>query len=460
LRLLILILLVGLAEILPAQEPPAEAPAQEEAAPPSEYSGPALLSRHEGATVARGSELLRLRPFVSVNGIYDSGLLSVAVDQNGTLPNQRAWGEQLEFGVVGSHPWRRTRLDLDYRGSFNHYNRRTYYDGFNSSFLMSVTHQVSRRVTFQLGETFATYSRSMSLPGMSGAYGGPVPYPDPSYQGLVGNDIYDSRTNALMSTGRFTFQKSARLSFSGGGNAFFVRRRSAALAGVNGYGATGDVAYRLSRYQTIGLQYSYNQYDFTSLFGGSSMHGLAANYAVRLGRRWELALLGGGYRIEVLRVQQVQIDPVIAALLGRSYGLGILYKTRYAPNLGANLTRSFRRATLGFAYTRMVTPGNGVYLTSGSETESVNYSYVGFKRLNIGLSAGSTSYTALAQTLGKYRNYHAGGGFTYRLIRNLSLVQRTDGRKYQIGGTGFNRTGYRVSLGLAWSHGDIPLALW
>jgi hypothetical protein len=430
-------------------------PAQAAQQPPQDYGGPAILSRGGAATVTRGSELLRFRPFVSLNGIYDTDLAAASINAAGEVPTSNGYGAEALVGVTGSHQWKRTLLDLDYRGSFRHYSQSTYYDGIDNSLNLNVTHQRSRRLIFEFGQTAARYTRSFFLPnGFT-----QLSY-NPLTTSLTNNDLFDTPTNVLTSTGRVIFQKSARLAFGATGTGFFVRRRSEALAGVTGYGATGDITYRLSRFSTIGVDYNFNHFGFTGQFGASDIHGAALNFATRLTKRWELAFRFGGYRVESLRLQRVQLDPVLVAIFGQQSGIGTFHGVAWAPHAEGRLTRGFRRGSWSVGYSRSVMPGNGVYLTSNYDSAQVGVNYAGWRTVSLQGGGGYTSYSGLTQDLGRYRNYSAGGGASVKLSRYFSMVARLEGRRYDISQSSYKRLAYRATLGVAWSPGDYPLSIW
>ncbi len=77
------------------------------------------------------------------------------------------------------------------------------------------------------------------------------------------------------------------------------------------------------------------------------------------------------------------------------------------------------------------------------------------------MSGGYSSYSSLSQSIGKYQSYNAGGGFTCKLTGWLHLVGRYDARRYTVGPhAAFRRLNHRVTVGIAFSPGDLPLSLW
>ena len=420
----------------------------------TESPGPSILSRGLGTVQQGGGDLLELKPYLSVTGEYDTGLTPVSVTSAGLIPNDTDYGGDLEFGVVGYHSWRHTVLGIDYKGNFRHFARNTYYDGMNQTLTLSLTHQMSRRLSFTLRNAAGVYSRS------SGAIAGGQ-YFDSAYSNVPVNELFDGRTEYLSTMGDLVFQKSARLSFSIGGSGLLIRRRSKALVGVTGWTGRADVAYRVNRRVTIGADYNFTHYEFTNAFGASDIHTAAFNVSTELGRRWNLGLRAGGARVETLGLERVAVDPIIAAIIGVTTGIEAVYRLNYMPAFEAKLSRVFRRSSLSLEGTSGVTPGNGIFLTSRSETASAGYSHTASERGNIGFDAGYTTYSSLAQSIGKYSSYNGGAGFTLRLKKWAHVVGRYDVRRYDVAETAaFRRLQHRVSFGFAFSPGELPLSLW
>jgi hypothetical protein len=425
-------------------------------APQPEYGGPSILDRGSAPSVSRGTRLARLRPFVALNGIYDNGL-SGTTGPLGTLSS--AYGVESTFGLGALHEWQRSSLSLDYRGAFRHYSNSTLFDGMDNNLQLSYQRQFSSRLSLLVDQSGSRVQHPFGLPFSTYYSSGLYSY-DPTYSGLAANELVDVPTTVLMSRARMVYQRSARMSFSFAGSGFVVRRDAKGLIGTSGYIASGDVAYRLSRYQTISFDYSFNHYDFQNIFGQSDMHGVGVNYAVRLGRRWEASVAAGGLRVESLSLGQVALDPLVAQLLGRGFGISKLYFTNYLPSFGAHLTRSFRHASLSLGYDRGVQPGNDVFRTSASESANTGFSYLGAHRWRFNAGAGYSRFSALTQTLGRFRSYYGSADVGYELGRGLSAIGRVDGRRYDVQASDLNRTYYRAQLGFAWSPGDYPLPSW
>lgn len=427
--------------------------AQENPPQEPEYTGPVILSRGGEPRLGYGEELMRLRPFARVAAVYHTGMTGLFTDAYGKLPDHDAYGVMASGGVLGYHSWRHTTLGVSYEAIARHYSRRSYYDGVDQVLGLGVSHQATRRVRIELNQSAA--SRRGGFYGMVGQH----LYNDEFTQ-TVEDQLFDARIHVLASTARLIFQQTPRLSYSAGGSFLAAEPHSRALVSVRGATASGDLAYRLSRRQTIGVSYQFSYFWFPGAFGEAYLHGTTLQWAVRLSRRWTLALGVGGYRVETSRLAVVRIDPVIAAIIGQGVGVEAFHRIIYVPAIQASLRRQFQHASLTASYSRGVAAGNGIYLTSARESAGVSLGYTGVRRWTFSASAGYSRLTSLAHTMGRYRSYRAGVGTTYRVSGPLSLFARLDGRQYRLAGTAFERVHYRASVGLAFSPGEIPLALW
>ncbi len=425
----------------------------EEQAPQSggEYGGPAILSRGEVPGAATAAPVA-FRPYIGVNGIYDSGMMPVSVNSGGQIPSPGLFGVEANLGLYGYHRWKRTTLALDDRGNLRHYSKQTYYDGIDDILSLILTHQPSKRVIFTVRSAGGIYSQNYFLMGLGYLY--------PNFQQLPQNDIYDNRVVFGSASGDMTYRMTARLSFNAGAEGDLVRRQSTALYGMTAATAHGDLQYRVSRHTTIGLDYRYTHFDFTRGFGNTNIHSVGFNYATRLTRHVELAARVGGARVESLSLTEVPIDPAIAALIGQSVGVQAAHHVNFVPDISARLMDSFRKSQVYLNYSNTVNPGNGVYLTSRMETAGGGYSYTGIRYWNFAVDANYSRLTAMVQTLGAFASYGGGMGITRELGKGFHAVMRMDMRHYAVAANYFIHNEFRTSLGLTFSPGDVPLSLW
>lgn len=421
----------------------------------SQYGGPAILSRGE-APAAMSVPEIDFRPYVGFYATYSSGLANVSVNDQGGLANESSFGGALSWGISGTHSWKHTKLGLDYDGSLPFYFKNTAYDSISQSFLMGLTHQLSRHVTLSWRNSLGIFSRFHGQPTLEST----VPF-DPATTYTPVTDFFDNRTMYISSQFDVMYQKSTRLSFDFGGDGFVVKRRSSALFGVIGGGARADVEYRVSRRTTIGAQYSYMHYDFTKIFGGTDMSGVALNYGVRLTKNAEFSVYGGFYRVESKFIQQVPLDPAIAALLGIPSALQVVHSINYEPNVSARISRTFAKG-VAYAYGgRTITPGNGLFLTSLADEVGGGYGYNGIRKWSINIGGGYTRAQSLGNIIGRYTT--EGGDFSVSRSLGRMLHLGMDYSLRQYGSSTYdkyNRLVQSAAIGLAWSPGDVPLHIW
>ena len=437
--------------ILAQEQTPNDQTAQD---PDQTYQGPSILSRDKGLIGERGGKLLDFRYYFDVTGIYDSGLVPFTTNAQGNLINVGgAYGVETGFGVIGSRRWKRDKLSIEYKGAYRQYSVSDVPQGLDQFLNLAYSRQVTRRLILDLKDTAGTVSLA------NGAFSY-LPLSNTDLFAIPANELFDIRTNFVQSRVDLTWQQTARLSFGIGGEGFVVRRSSLALAGLDGYDARANVAYRLSSRQTVSGDYNYTYYDFQRAFGDSKLQSVSLGYSVGLSRKWDFSLRGGGIRIDSLGITQVAIDPAIAAIVGQNFADVTYKRVVYAPLGEARMMRRFDRSSLTLDYSMGASPGNGVYLTSRQTAGTVGYSYTGVRRWTFALNSGYSELSSVGQTLGKYTNLQGGAGVTYKVGRETHIQFRYDYRHYTTQNNIYQMDSNRVSLGLAFSPGETPLAIW
>ena len=422
----------------------------------AQYAGPAILSRGQ-VPIGMRSAQISFRPFLEVSGVYDTGLTGVSVvDQYGNLTNESGFGIEGTAGVSGFHTWKHTSLGLDYRGSYRAYTKQTYYSGTDQYLDLGLSHQFTRHTEFVLRESAGLYSRDFGLVTLHQA----VPF-DRNAAYIPTTDFFDNRTLYFSTQADFIYQRSARLSFDLGGDFFSARYRSSALYSTTGQGARGDMQYRIARYTTIGLNYQFSHFNFGKGFGGSDLHSLVASYSVRITRNLEFSAYAGAVRVETKYIQVVPLDPVIAAIIGQGSGETIQHRTDYSPDIGARIARTFRNGVFSLSGGRVVTPGNGLFLTSISNSAAANYAYTGLRRWSFLAGAYYNRSIAISNVNGHYESLTGGVGLSRQIARSVHFTARFDARKYNSSDFNlYNRVIYRATIGMGFSPGDVPLRIW
>ncbi len=423
-----------------------------------EYSGPAVLSRSYGSNIPAVPRNIKFRPFFGIAGVYASGLTGDTLSTVGALGNQSSYGVEANFGIGGRRLWRKDILSLDYRGSYFHYTPSKHFDGSNNVLTLDFRHRASRHVSLNFTENAAIYTNNYSL--LNGIGTSDLSVGNTSFAVSPNTQVLDNSTISLSTGADLVYHKSARLSFDFGGSGFVVRRKSSSLYGTVGFQARGDMNYRITRRTSLGPYYAFSHYAFNKGFGGSDIHTAGLNYSLALTRNLELKLRGGVSRVETLGLLRVAIDPVIAAILGQSFGIQKIYSQTLIPDLSADLTQKFRRGGLSLQYIRGVTPGNGLYLTSQREGIYGTLDYTGFRVWTVGIGGGRDTLSSLGQTLGQFRSYVGRATMGRRLGRVFTGTTAFEFRRYNIDGTNFLRNQFRVTVGLTFNPGERPLSIW
>lgn len=421
----------------------------------AQYAGPAILSRGDAPAAMTGAPI-SFRPFFEVSAIYDTGLAGVGVNSQGDLGTTVSPGIQVAGGISGSHSWRHTTVGLDYHGDLNHYFKTTFFDHSDQFLMLNVKHQFTRHIILNLRETGGLFDQNFNIGFIEQA----LPY-DPSQTTLPTTDFFDNRTEYLNTQADLIYQRSSRLSFDFGGSGYINRRRSTALYGITGASASGDVQYRLSRRTTIGANYHYEHFSFTRIFSSTDLHSVAGTFAMRISKTLEITGYGGFTRSEAKFVQVVPVDPAIAALLGIVAAQEVNYSIRYVPNLNGRLSRTVHNGLVYISGGHLVTPGNGLFLTSVQTTGVLGYNYTGLRRWSFSLTGIYNKATSFSNIGGNYGNFGGSINASRQIARNFHMVMSFTTNKYtSTTFAQYNRPIYQARIGFGWSPGDIPLRVW
>jgi hypothetical protein len=421
----------------------------------AQYSGPAILSRGD-APSAMNVPQIDFIPFLSLVGVYDTGLATVSVNSQGQLANAASEGAEADFGISGVHSWKHTKVSLNYGGAVREYSAATYYSGVDQSLMLGITQQFTRHVTLKVNESAGMFSQAYGVQGLS-----PTVQFDPGTTYTPTTDFFDNRTIYVYTQALLTYQRTARLSFAFGGDWDLTRRRSSALYGVMGEDAVGDMQYRLSRRSTAGLNYMFTHFSYNGVFSGTDFHRFSATYGIQLSRTWEFSAYGGVTRVDSKFPQLITLNPVIAALLGITQGYIVSYGLNYVPSYSGRLSKTFSRGVAYVSGGHLMTPGNGLFLTSRQYSATAGYSYAGLRRWGFNFSAGWDRAQSVGNILGEYGDYWAGLQTSRQISHVVHMVGGVTARKYQSNSFGaYNRLIWDARVGLSFSPRDIPLRIW
>jgi hypothetical protein len=424
---------------------------EDEEAPVQEYSGPAVLSRSYSINQPLIPEQVKWQESVGLSSVYDTGI-SRQVNPDGSLgPPGTLTGAMATWSLAGRHYFRRDVVSVSYSGNWSQYSGLGAYNGANQSLSVSYEHVLSRRVTLNLSGTGSILSQNYSLENQPV---GPETIANINLASSPNIQIYDTGAKQLTSAADLTWQKTSRLSFSGGVSYFGIDRDSPQLLGVTGEQARGDVNYRLTRKLTVGSYYSFSHYVYPHGVGNSDINtfGLIASYAIN--RTTQIRFRGGLSRVYSLGEQTVEINPLIAALLGVSTGIidsTQIYKTT---DFSAQFVKDFRgRATASLAYARGISPGNGVYQTSQQESISGILTVRVFRTYSLQAGLGRDTLESVAQNLGKYQSEYARVSLNRTYRRGIGLSLAAEYRYFDVATLGAVRNQLRITSGFTWSPG-------
>ncbi len=414
------------------------------------FAGPGVLSAGPTSIGQRSGQDVDLKFFVNATGIYDTGLTPYAVTKEGTLLNPGALvGMEAGLGTYGKHTFRKSSIGLDYSGNFRHYTNASNYDGSNQQLNLGYTYQRSRRLIFNFNESAGTQSYGTAI-GASAGQTDPVV--------SSSSILFDNRTSYLQTALNANYAVSNRTIVTMGGNYYTIHRQSSALVGVNGYALSGAIKHRITRNAYIGATYQHSHYDFPRAFGEADINSYAADWSTIFGRSVSVALSGGIFTTDVQGVQNTALDPSIAALLGIGSVQTAFFTKNILPIVNASIVKRFRRSSLNAGFSRNATNGNGVYLTSRQESVNAGYSFTGFRKWSISIVGGRSKLASLGQNLVPYTQYNASGSLTYRIGSGFNLAAGYNRRYQDINAFTFQRDSSRVTFGIYWSPGQIPVS--
>ncbi len=411
-----------------------------------DYMGPAILSRGNQAALG-GSQYATIQPFLSVNRVYGTGLGGSYVNAGSGLQS----GVDLGYGLKGTHRWKRTTLTIDYNGSYRDYTGATTGNGLNQFLAATAVSQLTRHLVLSIRQAGGILKQDI---------GGLLLQPAflENSSTLPTNEPFSNGMKLIDSVATLTYQKTRRLSFSGSIAGSLVRQDSPLLVGTNSSIVSGDLGYRLSSRSTIGIDYSFSHFGYTT-FGSGDVQSAGVDYSWRATRTLDLALQAGIAHASTVGLAVVPIDPALAALLGDSAAIQASYRTINAPSINARITKRWRRASVNMSYLEGISPGNGLVLTSKQESLTAGLQYSNAKRWTVSIQAGRTTMDQLA-TAGSYSGNTFAASFSHLVRPGIQAVARFSVQPVNyIGEGGLDRTYYRGDIGFIFTPSARPIAL-
>jgi len=446
------LLLVSLVPLAAQNEPEsvAAAPAEQadEVAAPG-YSGPAVLSRANQPSIGQGSVFATLQPFISVNEFFDNG---TNTGFSGGTPDSSSSGVALSFGLTGTRRWKGATVSLQYEGNYQRSSQQSTIVGTNQFLNLTAVVPFQHHFMFSYRQTAGTSKQgfgSLSFQPESLEMSTPVP----------ANEPLNSEVKFVDSMATIVYQKSNRLSFSASLDESLIRQQYLSLVGTDSASVRGDVNYQLTPRTTVGLDYTFNHYGYTT-FGSAAIQIVSLDYSWRMTRTVDVAgQLGTAYG-SVQSLSSVPIDPELAPILGTSMGLQVTNRIIKAPSYNVRVIKHWYHASADLDYQKGVSPGNGLVLTSTTETIMGGFSYTVRNSWTVSIEGGWTTLNAISAATSKYSSYVANVSLSHAIRPGLETIARFEARPFTyVGPTALNQTTYIAGIGLTFSPKPLPVVL-
>lgn len=416
------------------------------------YGGPTLLSRGGNRPGRRGRAPLKFNVYAGARALVETGLIAPQLNQQtGEIEPVTSKGYSLEGGIFGARDWQRTSVGLDYRFDYRDGNF-SYFNGANHALSLDLAHRLSRRIEVGFRQIAGTSKRGF------GGFAGPG-FGGSDTLGVPILEVFDSRFYYVQSSVFGGWRRSARSRIQVGADAFFIKRTNLSVINMQGYRVGGAYDYQLSRRTRVGLQLDHLLFDYPRAFSGSNTQMLQGFVVRTVTRNLQLSGRAGAARISSFGINQVQLSPEVAEILGRPTGLVAFDRVALAAVLNFTASYTQERGRFYGSIDNGVDPGNGVLLASRRTLITTGYSYSGLRRLSLGLSAGYTRFSSASIQVGGISSFQGGGGFSYVVAPSISLVGQAEYRTFSANDLQ-GREGASVSLGIAWSPSRFPLPIW
>jgi hypothetical protein len=409
-----------------------------------------------------------IRPWVMVNGTYSANLTPEA-DGSPLAPG--TYGAMGAYGVGGQKAWQRTTFGVNLSGIYRPKLDNAVSSFYANTLSIGVSHLLGPRTRVSAA-AFGGYS-SGGMGFGAGAVGGGLMIPfgfgsmlqmgsvdfgNPMENGIVDRDVFDVGTLFTGVTSSIVHQLSPRWSVGGGGGSFLARRRYAGLSETYGFSGYGFTSYSLNRTTSIGVQYAEQHFSYRNLFGGNRAQSASFFLRKALSQTVTTGFSLGTFRFRSEFIGVIPIDPALSELLG---GFATnSYEVRSVDRIGGIgngfISKSYRRGFVSLNGGRSLMPGNGVMLTSVSD--SVNL--YATTTIPGGFALGGMAlYSRLSgvQQQGLRSEFYTAAGSISRPIKGGFWATANGGYRAVDFTNSRTRRSYFIGVGIAWMPQDAVL---
>lgn len=395
-----------------------------------------------------------------ISNFYTNGF--GAPPSGAQTPLQNAYGEGtgINWSISGRHKFKRDSLGVAFSGSRQWYSGGEQYTGITTRLGVNYMHVVSRRISLQLTGSGNFLPPSSAL--VNQAPGPETPAADINTAITPGPEIFNTGIKQFTTGMNATWQKSTRLSFSGGASYFVTMYDAPGFIGMNGEQVQGNMNYRLTSKTTAGLFYSYSVYTYQHGQGTNNSDSMGALYSHDFNRTLRLQLRAGAGTNHLVAYQVVPLSPVAAELYGISSEIVEGNQKSMTQDISAQLMKDFgTRGTVALSYSKGIMPGNGLFLASEQETFAVNASLRLFHRYLTSISAGrqsfSSAFTSVPGAAGSYVTDYVHIASSKPLTHSMSLSYGLDYRYFQVTEFPGLRSLITLNCSFTWNHSEDRL---
>ena len=435
--------------VAPRRAPRVEQDDNGNAAPVREYAGPAVLTRSYSLGQTPVPKQIKWTESVSIGSSYDTG--AGGPNAYGTHSGGSLNGTYVGWNFGGGRTFAHDSVGFSTGGTAYYYPGSGFYTGTNQSVSAFWSHVINRHLSTDTSFSGALLSANTALAGYSA---GPGSIANVNLETSPDIGIFDNGSKQGSLSSGLSWKINGRMSAGFNGSYFGVSRNSPLLIGVSGDSAGGNFTYRFTRKMTIGASYSFSQYAYPHQTQSTDSQSVGAIFSYSLGRSMQFRFNGGVTKVEVLGLQVVQIDPIIALLLGQKSGVVDAYQSIRSSYISAQFVKDFRRrGSVSFAYASGVTPGNGLFQTSTVKSMGLSYGTHVFRTYSLSFNAGRDQTSALVfGGGGQYRTEVAGVSIGHPIGHGASVNIAVNYRHFEIAAFSSLRNQLSLSSSVSWGN--------
>jgi hypothetical protein len=416
---------------------------------------------------------LEFRPWVMANAMYWDNL-AVAQTQDSSDPRSGGiYGGMLGWGVSGGKSLERSAIAMSYFGAARYISSR---DGLgaltntgNFAYFKQFSREWSLSTSAYGGASAGSYGISGGFGGLGGlgfngfgltsafSPGGIAQFSSSSDNGLVEEEIFDNRVYFGGTRTTLVYSPNYRSQIGGGVLGVTSQRTAPGLFDLNGAGAFGQATYLLDRTTSITGGYTYTRIWYPGVIRDTGLHTMMGGISKSLARRTMLSAGGGYSRYNATGATQVQLDPLVAELLGTDTTIEIRSVKRNIVGFGASVSHVITdRISVSGRFNRGVSPGNGVLLASVRDIGGVTLGYAADAGWTFSFGLFASRSNGILQPDKDFQNVQGAAHASVRVFGDFRATFGGGYRWMRLPNQVQQRQAF-ATAGIMWSPGGGPL---